>query len=146
METITRKLPIPVVPLYGNEEALSNYTDYQKNIIRLWRALPDYRANILVHDVLAVISERHKLHLIFKQWLHGDTIVATDGRTTYYLVGSWHDSRYICNGLVKGRKGCKHTYLINGQSNTGTIQIEHYGEELQIDYPEIKDILKNLPF
>lgn len=145
METITRSLPKPIVPQKGYEEPLKDYTPEQKEAIYLWRAIPDYRRNVLSHDVLKVINQRHNLKLSVWE-VHGDTIVATDGKHSYYLLGSWLDCRFICRGLLKGRKGSKHRFLCNGQASTGTIQVEHYGEQLQITYPDLQSINNNVPF
>lgn len=152
METITRKLPQPVTPGEANESYIQKtYTPAQQAAIRLYNGLPKYKRDVLIQDVLNVLGERHKLKLSHKG--HTETaplsndIVATDDKgNTYILVGSWHDCRFICNGLLKKRKGCRARYFINGQASTGTIQVEHYGEQLQIAYPEIMPILKGLPF
>lgn len=152
MEIITRNLPKPIKPEKGNEEPLARYSDEQKEAIYLWRSIPKYQHDVLVHDVLAVIGERHKLKLTLKE-IGGtvplsDGIVATDDKgTTYFLVGSWWDCRFVCRGLLKRRKGVNRaSYLINGQSCKGTIQVEHYGEQLQIRYPEIQEIYNKIPW
>ena len=140
METIYRNLPLPLQPMMGNEEPLARFSQHEKETIYLWRAIPNYKATILVHDVLNVISERHGLHLTYDQSVI-DAVVAHDGKTRYYLIGSWYDHRFTCRGLLKGRKNARiHHYLPNGQADTGTIQIEHYGEQLQIDYPDLREI------
>lgn len=148
METIIdRKLPVPIVPGPINETYLDSIgvDAAGKRNVGLVNALGAYQNSTLTQDVLDVLGERHKLKLrLFA--LGGGSICAKDDKgTLYYLIGSWWDCRYVCRGLVKRRKGVRRaTFLINGQASTGTIQVEHYGEQLQIRYPEIKEILDNL--
>lgn len=141
-EIIARKLPKPIPEIHGPLPC--HYTPEQVLAVTQWRALPQYKENVLAQDVLDVIGERHKIKLTLRKY--GETIAATDGKHTYYLIGSWFGSFFLCRGLVKGRKGAKHTFLINGQANTGTVQVEHYAELMRIDYPEIQAIIKKLPF
>jgi hypothetical protein len=153
MEIITKQFAKPITPIPPSPEMVKQedkygYTPEQREAIAKWRAIPAFRQSVLVHDVIAVINARHNFNLFLAGEIKDGVLTLQDKkRNTYYLIGSWHDSRYICNGLVKRRRGVKRaTYLINGQANTGTIQIEHYGEQLQIQWPEIKEIFALIPF
>ncbi len=149
MEIIIRQLPKPITPVTGGEEYLNSLKLDQEAIhaVYLWRALPDYKHDVLAQDVLNVLGQLHKLTLKVHQH-DGDVIIAKDQKNaTYYLVGSWWDSRYVCRGLLRCRKNAKrHCYLTNGQASTGTTEVKHYGEQLQIIYPEIQTILEAFHF
>src|SRR5688572_12299338 len=102
MEIITRNLPTPIKPIPQGHLPMVEYNQTEKEAIYLWRALPDYKRNVLIQDVLDVIGQRHNIKLTHYPY-DCDAIVAKDLKgTTYYLVGSWHDCRFICNGLLKG--------------------------------------------
>jgi hypothetical protein len=82
------------------------------------------------HAIVNAIGVLVKVQLTFETWADGNIYARDDKNRRHVIIGSWSGNRYFARGLVRQRRKVgKFAWQINGQASTGTIQVEHFGEE-----------------
>ena len=80
--------------------------------------------------------------LTFKGWYDGTLIANNPKGFRVAVIGSYRDDgAFLLRGIVKEKgKGKPFNWLLNGQANTGAVQIKHIAEQDQVPFPEIQEV------
>ena len=122
-----------------SQEKIQAIAKYQvmldaKHSPEVGQVICDRITNILFHQSIKTV-------LTFDYW-KGHTLFAKDAKGYPYVVpGSWWDIRYVVRGLIRQRrKNTRWHWYINGQAAEGSINVGHFGEQVQLRFSEFDGI------